>query len=198
MKNLAGPFLVFAFVVSSNCGCSDPQSETPSEPSTPSVVDRTIPSVDAPKTGDPDDKDVEAPTENEIEAPEDVLRRYMIAVVSGDAVEIKRFMTPHEQLDVIFRGRRELPAAEKQLVTDAIGKATISRLALGDEVVLPDGRTLTMTESQVNATHQQFIFVGEEGPPVEMVLTDGSWRVNSEPIVADWIKAQQLLNETEK
>lgn len=115
-------------------------------------------------------------------SPEEVARRFFIAMVSKDREALERYMLPDEHGSVLWAGPRVPEQAKKQLARQ-IETMQFKRLAAGDVVTGADGTRFTIEPKQVNENRMLLLPDGFKLPFALVRQADG-WKVKADNIIA--------------
>lgn len=129
--------------------------------------------------------------------PDAVVRKFMLAMMLGDARSLRKVSLPNKELDILSSGNRP-PASELPRLIDALSKAPIKRLAIGDKVELGK-HSLTISEKLVNDKRKQLVLSGTR-IPFDVVWKKNGWRVEPRHLIAarKSAEAQKLKMEAQQ
>jgi hypothetical protein len=121
-------------------------------------------------------------------APEDVLLDFLLAVFACDAEGIERTSVPHPDAVVLTQGQKTPPEALAEMQKRL--PESFSRVKLGEQVELPDGKTIIADETHVNEDRVE-IKVPDGPIPFIVVREEGAWKVEPDPIIHGRLAAKR-------
>jgi hypothetical protein len=133
------------------------------------------------KTASPDGITSDGPT-NAASGADVALRRFLVAMVSGDQVEIRATIIDNPDAEILWQGNAK-SSDEKAEATRLVNSTTFQHLKVGDEVHIPGGKTLRLDEDYVNENRQQ-IAVPDIPIPFILAKVNGIWKVDAGTVIA--------------
>ncbi len=120
---------------------------------------------------------VEPPT-----GPEDALKHFLSAMITGDEEGIRASAVDNPELFMLWLGPT-LPASHAAEETAWLKTAQFQRLKVGETIDIPGHGKMTMTTEHVNANRQQLV---DANGPIPFILVKGAdgWKVDPSPMIA--------------
>jgi len=133
----------------------------------------------------------EATSRSEFEenSPEGVLRRFLIAMLTGDKESLFEAALPHEDLAVLIS--HEVTQSQLESARETIETMPWRHLKIGDEFQLPSGATVVVDDKMVTDDRKVVTFPGNL-IPLKVVRQDGRWFVDAETIIVVRKAAERL------
>jgi hypothetical protein len=124
----------------------------------------------------------DAASQQAVTEADNVLKRFLTAMVTHDEAELRVTATADPELAVLLQGQ-PIPAAAIEGAKNAVNGGKFRHLKVGDEVKLPGGEKIVLDETQVNADRQQIEW---NNAPIPFILVKGrdGWKVNPAPLIA--------------
>ena len=121
--------------------------------------------------------------------PEEVARKFFIALLTKDKAGIERYILPEENSDVLWEGP-PVPEAARQEAHKQVVNMQFKRLKPGDIVKGANGKEYTVEQRQVNEERVLLLPVGFRFPFAVIKQPDG-WKVKATAMIAARLDAKK-------
>lgn len=126
---------------------------------------------------------VQKPPEDNAELePEEVARRFFVALLTRDKPGIERYILPEEHSDVLWQGP-PISEAARRAAQKEVAAMQFQRLKPGDTVTAANGKQYTIDQRQVNAERVLLLPKGFRFPFALVKQADG-WKVKATTMIA--------------
>jgi hypothetical protein len=131
---------------------------------------------------------LKAPENNAELEPEEVARRFFVALLTRDQPAIVRYILPEEHSDVLWQGPKVSEAARRAAQKQVDGMQ-FQRLKPGDTVTAANGKQYTVDQRQVNAERVLLLPKGFRFPFALVKHPDG-WKFKATTMIAARLEAE--------
>jgi len=125
--------------------------------------------------------------------PEVVVKQFLIAMIKGDKEALSQLALPNPELKVLYEGP-PVPAVALPIFLKQIEKEAVTRFKVGDEIKLPGGQTIVLSERHINENRVQ-LNVGNQPIPFPVAKHEGQWRVDARPLIMARKAAAKMLGK---
>jgi hypothetical protein len=136
------------------------------------------------------DEPTPAPTSPKDQAelePEEVARRFFVAVLTRDKPAIERYILPEKHSDVLWQGPKVSEAAQRA-AHKQVDAMKFRRLKPGDVVTAANGKQYTVEDRQVNA-ERVLLLPDKFHFPFALVKQADGWKVKATTMIAARLEA---------
>jgi hypothetical protein len=120
--------------------------------------------------------------------PEEVARRFFVALLTKDKPLIEQYILPEEHSEVLWQGPR-VSETTRRAAHKQVEAMQFRRLKPGDVVTAANGKKYTIEERQVNAERVLLLPTGFHFPFALVKHPDG-WKVKATTMIAARLEAQ--------
>ena len=124
-------------------------------------------------------------------SPEQVLRKFYVAILALDVPTIRRLALPHPRIEVLWEMTDKPEPAELDFAARWIRLAPLRRARVGETLVLPGDHQLPVTAHDVN-DGRVLILMDDDPLPFTFVRIDGRWRVDPDLLIVMRLKADEI------
>ncbi len=160
-------------------GKSPAPSDVPAQPpTTDTTPPNTTPTEAATNANQPVN---ETPTAEASES-ENALKRFLIAAAVHDEQGLRAASIANPEIDILLKGKAP-EGAGIEAAKSSIAGAKLQHLKVGDEVILPTGKSMVLDATNVNAFREQIVWSNSPIPFTLVKQRDG-WKVDPAPLIA--------------
>ena len=149
-----------------------------------------------PARGDDPPASLKPPEDQAELEPEEVARRFFIAVMTKDKAAIERYTLPEEHREVLWKGP---PISEtmRRAIQKQVGAMQFRRLKPGDTVTAENGKQYTIEERQVHEG-RMLLLPKDFRLPFALVKQPDGWKVKATSMIESRLEAKEDAKEKDK